>query len=162
MPWIITWIIIYLILIIYLTLRHVKSTDIENYLVNNRNTKTFPLVATTLATFVGGGTSIGLMAMGYESGFAAIGIGVAYVIGFFILARFAANMNQLGRKEKLYSFPQFLNSRYTSKENKSFARLFSSAISGINIFIFFFLLAAQFVGPHCSGLLLILVLLPQL
>ena len=88
MSWLIIWIIIYLLLIIYLTMRHVKSTDIENYLVNNRNTKTFPLVATTLATFVGGGTSIGLMAMGYESGFAAVGIGVAYVIGFFILSRF--------------------------------------------------------------------------
>ena len=42
------------------------------------------IVATTLATFVGGGTSMGLMAMGYKSGFAAVGIGVAYVIGFFI------------------------------------------------------------------------------
>ncbi|MCD4664075.1 MAG: sodium:solute symporter family protein [Bacteroidales bacterium] len=146
MPWIIFWIVIYLILIIYLTTRHVKSTDIENYLVNNRNTKTFPLVATTLATFVGGGTSMGLMAMGYESGFAAVGIGVAYVIGFSILSRYAAKMNSLGRKETIYSFPQFLNKRYTSLEDPKFARLFSSAVSGINIFIFFFLLSAQFVA----------------
>ena len=51
-------------------------------MVNNRNTSTIPLVATTLATFVGGGTSIGLMALGYESGFAAVGIGLAYIIGF--------------------------------------------------------------------------------
>jgi len=146
MTWIIIWIIFYLLLIIYFTMRHVKSTDIENYLVNNRNTRTLPLVATTLATFVGGGTSIGLMAMGYESGFAAVGIGIAYVIGFFILSGFAAKMNRLGRQESLYSFPQFLNSRYTSKNDPKFARLFSSAISGINIFIFFFLLSAQFVG----------------
>lgn len=146
MSWLIIWIIVYLLLIIYLTMRHVKSTDIENYLVNNRKTRTFPLVATTLATFVGGGTSIGLMAMGYESGFAAVGIGIAYVIGFFILSRFAAKMNRLGRQESLYSFPQFLNTRYTSKDDPKFARLFSSAISGINIFIFFFLLSAQFVG----------------
>jgi len=146
MFWIIFWIVIYLVLIIYLTTRHVKSTDIENYLVNNRNTKTFPLVATTLATFVGGGTSIGLMAMGYESGFAAVGIGVAYVIGFFILSRYAAKMNRIGRKEVIYSFPQFLNKRYTIPEDPKFARLFSSAVSGITIFIFFFLLSAQFVA----------------
>ena len=146
MFWLIFWIIFYLALILYLTLRHVHSDDIENYLVNNRNTKTFPLMATTLATFVGGGTSMGLMAMGYESGIAAVGIGVAYVIGFFILSRFAAKINRLGREENIYSFPQFLNSRYTSPDHPGFSRTFSSAISGINIFIFFFLLAAQFVA----------------
>lgn len=146
MAWLIFWIVIYLVLILYLTTRHVKSGDLENYLVNNRNTKTFPLVATTIATFVGGGTSIGLMAMGYESGFAAVGIGVAYVIGFFILSRFASKMNSIGRTEKIYSFPQFLNSRFTSPDHHEFSRLFSSVVSGINIFIFFFLLAAQFVG----------------
>ncbi|MCF8367477.1 MAG: sodium:solute symporter family protein [Bacteroidales bacterium] len=146
MTWLIFWLVIYLILILYLTTRHVKSGDLENYLVNNRSTKTFPLVATTLATFVGGGTSIGLMAMGYESGFAAVGIGIAYVIGFFILSRFAPRMNRIGRKEKIYSFPQFLNSRFTQDEEHGFSKLFSSAVSGVNIFIFFFLLAAQFVG----------------
>ena len=146
MTWLIFWIIIYLVVIIYLTTRHVKSTDLESYLVNNRKTKTFPLVATTLATFVGGGTSIGLMAMGYESGFAAVGIGVAYVIGFFILSRFAARMNRVGREDKLYSFPQYLNTKYTNNDDPKFARLFSSAVSGINVFIFFFLLSAQFVA----------------
>ena len=146
MAWIIFWIVVYLILILVLSLRHVKTTDMESYLVNNRKTKTFPLVATTLATFVGGGTSMGLMAMGYESGLAAVGIGVAYVIGFFILSRFAAKMNETGRRETLYSFPQYLNNRYTNPDDPKFARLFSSAVSGTNIFIFFFLLSAQFVG----------------
>ena len=146
MSWLIFWIVIYLMLILFLTTRHVKIGDIENYLVNNRKTRTFPLVATTLATFVGGGTSMGLMAMGYESGFAAVGIGVAYVIGFFILARFAPQMNRTDKKKKIYSFPQFLNSRYTTPENPGFAKLFSSVVSGVNVFIFFFLLAAQFVA----------------
>ena len=146
MTWLIFWLVIYLLLIIFLTTRHVKSSDLENYLVNNRKTRTFPLVATTLATFVGGGTSMGLMAMGYESGFAAVGIGVAYVIGFFILARYAGKMNRIGRNEKIYSFPQFLNSRYTSDSEPGFSRLFSSVVSGVNVFIFFFLLAAQFVA----------------
>jgi len=146
MAWIIFWIAVYLVVILFLSLRHVKAADIENYLVNNRKTKTFPLVATTLATFVGGGTSMGLMAMGYESGFAAVGIGIAYVIGFFILSHFAAKMNDIGRRETIYSFPQYLNKKYTGSDDPRFARLFSSAVSGTNVFIFFFLLAAQFVG----------------
>ncbi|MEZ5081937.1 MAG: sodium:solute symporter family protein [Bacteroidales bacterium] len=146
MAWLIFWIVLYLLLILYFTTRHVKTGDLENYLVNNRKTKTFPLVATTLATFVGGGTSIGLMAMGYESGLAAVSIGIAYVIGFLILSYFAPKMNRIGRKEKIYSFPQFLNSRFTSPNDQGFSRLFSSVVSGVNIFIFFFLLAAQFVA----------------
>ena len=146
MNWFIFWIIIYLIVIIYLTIRHVKSTDLENYLVNNRKTRTLPLVFTILATFVGGGTSFGLMAMGYESGFAAVGIGVAYVIGFFILAYFAPRIRRFGANNNIYSFPQFLNEKYIKNQNSTFSKLFSSTVSGVNIFIFFFLLAAQFVA----------------
>ncbi len=108
MFWLIFWIIVYLIVIVFFTLRHVKSGDVEAYLVNNRKTKTLPLVFTTLATFVGGGTAIGLMAMSYESGFAAVGIGVAYVIVFFILSRYAGKINTEGFKKKIYSLPGFL------------------------------------------------------
>jgi len=125
----------------------VKSHDIENYLLNNRNTKLLPLIFTTLATFIGGGTSIGLMAMGYESGLAAVGIGIAYVIGFMILIRFAGNIHHIGAKEKIYSFPQFLISRYSNVDkDPKFARWFSAMVTGINVSIFFFLLAAQFVA----------------
>ena len=146
MNWFIFWIVIYLIVIAWFAFRHVKVGDIDNYLVNNRNTRTLPLVFTTLATFVGGGTSIGLMAMGYESGFAAIGIGIAYVIGFFIIARFAGNIRRIGAEKNIYSFPEFLNRHYTTESEKAFSRWFSVTVSGVNIFIFFFLLSAQFVG----------------
>ena len=146
MYWLVFWIIIYLVVIAYFAFRHVRKGDIDNYLVNNRNTKTLPLVFTTLATFVGGGTSIGLIAMGYESGFAAVGIGIAYVIGFFIVSFYAKRINSRGRKLNLYSFPEFLNRHFTDEKDPAFARSFSAVVSGVNIFIFFFLLAAQFVG----------------
>ncbi len=146
MNWLVFWIAIYLIIIAYLTIRHVKVKNVEAYLVNNRNTKTLPLVLTTLATFVGGGTSIGLMAMGYESGFAAVGIGIAYVIGFFILSKFAGKIRQQGYENKIYSFPHYLIHKYIKDANSGLSRLFSLSVSGVNIFIFFFLLAAQFVG----------------
>ncbi|HZK07192.1 MAG TPA: sodium:solute symporter family protein [Bacteroidales bacterium] len=146
MVWLYFWIVIYLLLVMYLTLRHVRGGDTEAYLVNSRKTRTLPLVFTTLATFVGGGTSIGLMAMGYESGFAAVGIGVAYVIGFFILFRFAGKINAEGSKKSIYSLPGYLNLHYTDSGHRRHARMFAAVVSGVNIFIFFFLLAAQFVG----------------
>lgn len=146
MGWIIFWLILYLCVILYFSLRHVKSDDTESYLVNSRKTRTIPLVFTTLATFVGGGTSIGLMAMGYESGFAGVGIGIAYVIGFFILYRFAGQINNIGSELRIYSLPEFLNRNYTANQSQVYSRTFSAIVSGANVFIFFFLLAAQFVG----------------
>jgi len=146
MNWLLAWIVIYLVLILILSLRHIRVTDPEQYLVNNRSTKLIPLLATTLATFVGGGTSIGLMALGYESGFAAVGIGVAYVIGFFIMVKFAGKIRDFGAKNKIYSFPHYLNYIYTAEKYPGISKVFSSTVSGVNIFIFFFMLAAQFVA----------------
>lgn len=135
-----------MLLIVYLSIRHLKASDFDQYLVNNRSTKTLPLVFTVLATFVGGGTSIGLMALGYESGFAAVAIGVAYVIGFGIMWKYAGRIRDYGAKHNIYSFPHFLNHTYTSEDQKTFAKTFSATVSGVNIFIFFFILAAQFVA----------------
>ncbi len=146
MNWLIFWLILYVVLVLIFTLRHVRHSDLATYLVNNRRTSTTLLVFTTLATFVGGGTSIGLIAMGYESGFAALGIGVAYIIGFFIVGRFAAQIRQIGEKREIYSFPQFLNKTFANTGSHTFRRLFSGLVTGVNIFIFFFLLAAQFVA----------------
>lgn len=146
MNWFYFWLGLYLIVIVALTLRHVKSDNLESYLVNNRKTGSLLLVFTSLATFVGGGTSIGLMAMGYESGFAAVGIGIAYVIGFMILIRFAGKIRTYGATHKIYTFPHYLNNRFNSKQADKFNYSFSATVSGVNIFIFFFLLAAQFVG----------------
>jgi SSS family solute:Na+ symporter len=146
MNWLIFWIVIYLVIIVVLALHHLRTSDLDQYLVNNRNTKTLPLVFTMLATLVGGGTSIGLMALGYESGFAAVGIGIGYVIGFMIMTRFAGKIRNYGADHTIYSFPHFLNHKYTSIEEAGFTRAFSATVSGVNIFIFFFILCAQFVA----------------
>ena len=140
------WISLYLVFILAISIRHLRLSDLDQYLVNNRQTKTLPLVFTTLATFVGGGTSIGLIAMGYESGLAAVGIGIAYVIGFVLLFFFAGHIRDFGARHQLYSFPHYLNHLYTHFEKSRFTRTFSATVSGVNIFIFFFLLSAQFVA----------------
>ncbi len=147
MNWFVFWIAVYTIVLLVFTLKYVKRKDFDGYLINNRNTKLLPLVFTTIATFVGGGVSMGLIAMGYASGFAAIAIGIAYVIGFFILYFFAAKIRKIGKEQNIYSFAEFLNRAYLKNHKRSsFPKAFSGFISGINIVIFFFLTAAQFVG----------------
>lgn len=147
MNWFVFWTGVYTIVLVVLTLKYIRKKDFDGYLINNRKTKLLPLVFTTLATFVGGGVSMGLIAMGYASGFAAIAIGISYVIGFFILYFFAAKIRKIGAEKNIYSFAEFLNKAYLKNHKLStFPKAFSGLISGINILIFFFLTAAQFVG----------------
>jgi SSS family solute:Na+ symporter len=146
MDWILFWMLLYGISLLLIGIWQARTTTLEKYLVNNRSTGTWLLVATTLATFVGGGTSMGLITMGYESGFAAVGIGIAYVVGFFVVAKFARKIHHIGVKKNIYSFPQFLNKSYLTQSEKGFSRLFSLIVTGVNITIFFALLSAQFVG----------------
>ena len=49
-------------------------------------------------------------------------------------------------KRRFTAFLIFLNHTYTSEGEKNFAKVFSATVSGVNIFIFFFILAAQFVA----------------
>ncbi len=147
MNWFVFWITVYILILVVLTLKYIKKTDIEGYLINRRSTRLLPLLFTTLATFVGGGVCMGLITMGYTSGFAAVAIGISYVIGFFILNLFAGKIRKIGEQRNIYSFAEFLNKSYLKNHKLSlFPRAFSGLISGINILIFFFLTAAQFVG----------------
>lgn len=146
MNWLIFWITVFLLILIVLAVKHMRSGTLESYLVNNRNTGLTLLVFTTIATFVGGGTSIGLISMGYQAGFAATGVGLAYFLGFFLVAKFAPRIHEAGVRFNILSFPQYLNQSYGVGPNSGFSRWFSSVVAGVNIFIFFFLLSAQFVG----------------
>ncbi len=147
MNWFVFWIAVYTILLVIFTIKSINSKDYEKYLINGRNTKLLPLIFTTLATFVGGGVSMGLIAMGYTSGFAAVAIGLSYVLGFFILYFFAGKIRRTGAEQNIYSFAEFLNKSFLKNHKRSaFPKSFSALISGINIVIFFFLTAAQFVG----------------
>ena len=62
------------------------------------------------------------------------------------MMRYAGKIRTYGAKYNIYSFPHFLNHKYTSDSEPGFARIFSAAVSGVNIFIFFFILCAQFVA----------------
>lgn len=147
MNWFIFWIVLYILLLIVLILKYVRKVDYETYLINKRKTKFLPLLFTTLATFVGGGVCMGLIAMGYTSGLAAVAIGFSYVIGFFILYFFAGKIRRVGAEKNIYSFVEFLIKSYLKNHRLStFSRSFSGIISIINILIFFFLTSAQFVG----------------
>lgn len=147
------WLLIYLVLVFALLLKYLGKSTVSMYCLNKRRTGTAMLVATSLATTIGGGVVVGLIAIGYEAGIVGFFIGLAYAIGLIIVAYFAPRIYEYATENNILSFPNFLNHRYYGEKRGAFNYL----VTLVNMFVFFFLLAAQFVAmavliKHVFGL----------
>lgn len=136
------WLIVYLAVILLFLTRYIRKSTVELYCLNRRQTGTGLLVLTSLATTIGGGVIIGLIAIGYEAGIVGFFVGLAYGLGLLITAYFAPRIHKYAQNHDVFSFPNYLNHRYYGEKKSAFNYLVTLA----NMFIFFFLLAAQFVA----------------
>jgi SSS family solute:Na+ symporter len=136
------WLMAYLAAVFLFLLKYLGKSSAELYSVNRRQTGTALLVFTTLATTIGGGVIIGLIAIGYEAGLAGFFMGLAYGLGLLVTGYFAPRIHRYARGHGIVSFPNFLNHRYYGERRGRFNYL----VTLVNMFIFFFLLAAQFVA----------------
>lgn len=132
----------YLIVIFLLLMKYIGKSTVELYSLNRRQTGTALLVLTSLATTIGGGVIIGLIAVGYEAGLIGLFVGLAYALGLLVTAYFAPRIHQYASDNNIFSFPNYLNHRYYGEKKGGFNYL----VTLVNMFIFFFLLAAQFVA----------------
>lgn len=147
------WLLAYLVLVFLLLVKYLGKTSVSMYCLNRRRTGTAMLVATSLATTIGGGVLVGLIAIGYEAGIVGFFIGLAYAIGLIIMGYFAPRIYKYSTENNILSFPNFLNHRYYGEKRGAFNYL----VTLVNMFVFFFLLAAQFVAmavliKHVFGL----------
>jgi len=139
--------IAYLVFILIVGIRHARTSSYGDLIINSRSTGYIRLVSTTLATFVGGGVTVGLITMGYEAGFAATAIGLAYVLGFIVAFFLAKRMYSFTQGNGIYSFPEFLFTVYAKDSpSRTFRYMFAAVVGTVNIAIMFFLLSAQFVA----------------
>lgn len=115
-----------------------KKESLDDFLISGRKVKTRLLTFTLISTQVGAGTMVGLLASGYDYGISPGIFALTFVVGFFLTAIFAPYIKRFGDKFKSHTLPDFLAIRYTNQ---------SRVVGGIAILvIFFFFMAAQFVG----------------
>jgi len=121
-----------------------EKISFEHYTIYSGKAGTFTILASMLATTMGGGVTIGLISLGYKGGTAGLAPCFAYIIGFLIVGLLASKILSFREKNKIISMTQFLGDYYCGVNSDKF--LFRGIVAIINIIIFFCLLAVQFVG----------------
>lgn len=117
-----------------------KKVKLEDYWVNNRKTNKFILVATTLSTFIGVGSILGLAGVTYSgAGFGSFVLVGSFFLYFLIFAKFfAPKIKEFGDRHNAYTLPDFLEFRYSKKVRV--------AGSLVNLITYGFWLALQMLG----------------
>lgn len=116
----------------------------EHHLVYSGKADVLTLLLSILATSLGGGMSIGLVAFSYKNGTACLAPFLSITIGYAILGLLTKKIIEFRRKFKILSLPQFLGDYYCGVGQNKLC--FRQIVACINIVIFFCILAVQFVG----------------
>ena len=116
-----------------------RNESSEEYLVNNRNTRSLFLVFTIASTGMGMGTFLGVSSSAFSTG---ISYGVTYilasVLGLVFVAFFAPRIKEFGDTHRAHTLGDWFEHRY-SRKNK--------ILVAVIIFIaYFFWMGLQFVG----------------
>jgi len=121
-----------------------EEISFKHYTIYSGKAGTFMILASLLATTMGGGVTIGLISMGYKGGTAGLAPCLAYIIGFFLMGFLAPKILKFREKYDIVSMPQFIGDYYCGAGRDRL--FFRCLVAGLCIIIFFCLLAVQFVG----------------
>lgn len=103
----------FLVAVLYVGLKDRKRLTLDDYWVNARATRTFPLTATMSSSFVGASAIFAIAALSFEGGLIGLYVGLSFVAYYFPFAYwFAPRIQALGLRYGLYTMPQALGLRY--------------------------------------------------
>lgn len=128
-------VIVLLAFVFYMAIRKRPKT-LDEYWVNRRQTGTLLLVASLASTVIGAGTVFGIVSIGYQGGTVAFYLGFANAAGLLMVGLVAPKLSDLTRRHDFVSIGDFLAARYSLR-----CRLAGAVVT---IFVYFFLMAAQF------------------
>ena len=131
-------IIIYFLVILSIGIYVSRNESLEDFFVNSRKTKPLLLIFTIISTILGGGVTVGLVAMAYEKGIIAFVFGLCFSMGILFTALIAGQIKRIGDKYKCYTVADYLAIRYSNN-----CRLAGGVIY---FFVALFLMAAQFIA----------------
>ncbi len=93
-----------------------RKQDVEGYFANQRGTKLWLLTFSTVATVVGAGGTVGIVAEVYNSGISyGLALPASFVLGMIILAITAKRIKQAGDEYKAYTIVDFFAKRFDGK-----------------------------------------------
>ncbi len=93
-----------------------RHQNVEEYFANKRHTSLWLMTFSTVATVVGAGGTVGIVAEVYNTGISyGLALPAAYILGMIILAWLAPRIKQAGDRYKAYTVVDFFGSRFDSK-----------------------------------------------
>ncbi len=132
-------VLLYLIIVLYIGFLFGRNESSEEYLVNDRSTKSIFLVFTIASTGMGMGTFLGVSSTAYSTG---ISYGTTYilasVLGLVFVSFFAPMIKEFGDNHKAHTLGDWFEHRY-SRHNKLL-------VAAILFIAYFFWMGLQFVG----------------
>ncbi|MBU2496124.1 MAG: hypothetical protein KJ935_06490, partial [Candidatus Omnitrophica bacterium] len=161
-------VVAYFIVSIFIGIIRSRGSTPESFVGERNKIGFFSFVSTVASIVIGGGMFFAVGQIGYEAGAVGYVIGIAYLIGFFILGATANKVRELV-DSSAPTFYDFLDQKYKSKSRISVAFVFQIA----TFIVFFLILGAQFVAisvyaQHVMGtsrlfsVILVSVLIPML
>lgn len=134
--------IIYSIINIIIGLWNIKNTTYEEVISNKNNSNLSFIVLSIVATIVGGGMFFATGQMGYEAGIAGLSLPISYAIGMLILANFVPKIRNFINENNCHTLYDVINNKLI--ESGKWKNIFNLLLIIINLIIYFFLLAGQF------------------
>lgn len=108
--------LIYFVLLFAVAWYFSRRQDIEDYFANRRGTSLWLLTFSTVATVVGAGGTVGIVAEVYNTGISyGLALPAAYIFGMIILAITAKKIKQMGDEYKAYTVVDFFAARFDRK-----------------------------------------------
>lgn len=130
-------VIVYIIISYLIGLWKSKGIDIEGFIASKNSFGFWAILLSLVATIVGGGMFFGVGQAGYEAGIVGYIIGACYIAGFVLLGLAIPKIRKLFENKKYLSMIDMVDGEYRSPRT-------TTAFAVVNFFIFFFVLAAQF------------------
>lgn len=132
---------IYVFIVSLVLLKGRGENSVSAYTLNSKASNCIDILSSNLGTSIGAGVIFSLIAIGYEAGFTGLYVGLSYSLGFILFALLSNTIIQKTKDDGISTMISFLSSQLTSKK-----RAFLIVACIINLYVFFFLLAAQFVA----------------
>ncbi len=111
------WILLgYFVLLFAIAWYFSRHQNIEDYFANKRQTSLWLMTFSTVATVVGAGGTVGIVAEVYNTGISyGLALPAAYIFGMLILAWVSPRIKQAGDRYKAYTVVDFFGSRFDGK-----------------------------------------------
>jgi len=131
-------IIIYFIISLAIGVFRTKGITPRRFIGQRNTTGFFLFLATIVSIVIGGGMFFAAGQIGYEAGIIGYIIGIAYLVGFFVLGGLSYRLRKIVTEDNP-SFYDFFQKKYDSKRLISLFQI-------MNILLFFVILGGQFVA----------------